>query len=201
MTLFVKSITKNILIFLLGIPKFNIIIQYILRPINKHKQIILAALKDISYSKILDYGCGEGLFSGCFCESKYIGYDPAVKKIIYAKKRFVYYQFLSENPNFRIFDLFFFNNVLHHMNQEQVGMLIKNVSKSTKRNTHLMIIELKPIHQQTSYIYKLILFVESKIHYSEPRSVNFYKHAIKNNGFDLIYEKDLDIFYLLLFKK
>jgi len=196
-----KSITTKCLLFLNAIPQFNIKVQHIIRPIGKHKQIISAALKNVSYSKMLDYGCGEGVFSSCFIQSKYVGYDSAVKKITYAKKKFVNYKFQSEVPDFRIFDLFFFNLVLHHMSPSQVRTLINQIAKSSKRNTYLMIIEAKPIHQQNNYIYKLILYVESKIHYSEPRSINFYKQEMQSNGFALIEAKDFGAAYLLLFKK
>jgi 2-polyprenyl-3-methyl-5-hydroxy-6-metoxy-1,4-benzoquinol methylase len=196
-----RLIIRKILLFLNDIPRFNITIQYILRPIYKHKRFISATLKNISYSKNLDYGCGEGLFSNCFIQSKYIGYDPAIKKITYAQKRFVNYKFLSEIPDFRMFDLFFFNLVLHHMTPSQVHTLINKVSKSIERNAHLMIIEGKPIYQQKNYIYKLILRIEAKIHYSELRPINFYKEELQNNGFALVDERDLGAGYLLLFKR
>jgi 2-polyprenyl-3-methyl-5-hydroxy-6-metoxy-1,4-benzoquinol methylase len=197
----VTSLINSILLWLINIPQLNIKFQYISRPINKHKKALSSILKNIIYSRVLDYGCGEGFFSDCFSQSKYCGYDIDIKKIIYAKKRFVNYKFLTEIPEFSMFDLFFFNNVLHHMNPSHASLLINEVSKSTKRNAHLMIIELKPKYQQTSFIYKLILHIESSIHYSEPRPVNFYKQEMQNSGFALIDKKDLGAFYLLLFKK
>ncbi len=197
----ITLLINSILLRLINIPYFKIRITHILAPINKHKRVLLDVLKNINYSKVIDYGCGEGIFSDCFSPSKYCGYDPAVKKITYAKKKFVNREFRSGIPELCIFDLFFFSNVLHHMNPSQIGSLINEVSRSAKKNAYILILELKPRYQQTSYIYKLILLVEAKIHYSEPRPVNFYARSIQNNGFALIDKKDLGAFYLLLFKK
>jgi len=197
----VESLIYSFALRLMDIPKLNIIIAYILRPIFKHRRIVRTMLNDIIYSKILDYGCGEGLFSNCFVKTKYIGYDPAVKKIIQAKKIFSNYKFLSEIPDFHVFDLFFFNSVFHHMKPNEVQIIIENVAKYAKHNSRLMIIELKPIYQQTNFILKLILHLESRIHYSEPRAQSFYEQEMQNQGFALTDKKDLGAYYLLLYKK
>jgi hypothetical protein len=187
---------------LIDIPNVNIIIQYIIRPINKHKKTVMNILKNISYAKVLDYGCGEGFFSDCFSQSKYCGYDPDIKKITYAKKKFANYKFLSEIPKINLFDLFFFNNVFHHMNPDEISMFLKDFSPSAQNGTHIIIIELKPVDQHQNYIYKLIIkYFESKIHYSELRSVDFYKQLMQKNKFLIVEEKDIDPFYFLLFKK
>jgi len=106
----IKSVIKKTLLFLINVPEINMKVQHILRLVDEHKQTVIAALKNINYLKIIDYGCGEGFFSDCFNQSKYYGYDPNINKIIYAKKKFINYKFLSESPDFRMFDLFFFNN-------------------------------------------------------------------------------------------
>lgn len=199
--LLIKSIIKKSVLWLIDIPQLNFKIQHIVRPINEHKQAVLTTLKNISYSKVLDYGCGEGFFSDCFSNSKYCGYDTNIKKITYAKKKFVNYKFLSEIPEISMFDLFLFCFILHHMNSGQIRALLGEVSRSAKRKAHLIIIEAKPIYQQTNFIYKLIQYIESIIHYSEPRPVNFYKQEIQKSGFMFIGEADLGACYLLLFKK
>lgn len=199
--LFIKSIITKSVLWLIDIPQLNIKIQYIFRPIKKHRKIVTDVLKNVNYSQAIDYGCGEGLFSVCFDRSKYNGYDTDIKKIIFAKKMFQGYKFLSKLHTGEYYDFLFFNNVLHHINSGQIRDLLAWISNFPIKETNIMIIEVKPTYEQKSIFCRLILDLESRIHYSQQRSVDFYKRELKKAGFELIYKQDLGIFFLLLFRK
>lgn len=198
--LFIKSIIKKSVLWLIDIPQLNIKIQYVFRPINKHRKVITDVLKNINYSQAIDYGCGEGLFSVCFDRSKYNGYDTDIKRIICAKKMFQGYKFFSKLHTGEDYDLFFFNNVLHHINLSQIRDLLSWVVNFSRKETTIMIIELKPTYEQNNLFCRLMLDLESSIHYSKQRPVDFYKREFKKAGYELIYKKDLGVFFLLLFR-
>jgi SAM-dependent methyltransferase len=169
-------------------------IQQSLRPLKKHKIILTELLQEVSHARVLDYGCGEGIFANCFAPDKYLGYDPDCKRIDYAEKQFPKYSFTTQKPNLSDFDLLFFNNVWHHLTEAQIKNLLRGLTAGK-----IMLLELTPPNEQRGAFFKLILWLEAKTHYSQPRTASFYNELLKRRGFTLRQSKDLGRFFLQIY--
>ncbi|MDR1324359.1 MAG: class I SAM-dependent methyltransferase [Candidatus Margulisbacteria bacterium] len=188
------KVFKSILLSVINNPAWNVRIQQRLRPLKKHKIILAELLREIPRARVLDYGCGEGIFADCFAPDKYLGYDPEPKRIDYAKKQFPEYSFTAQKPNLNDFDLLFFNNVWHHLTEAQIKNLLRGLTAGK-----IALLELKPPSEQRGVFFKLILWLEAKTHYSRPRKASFYNELLKRHGFTLQQNRDLERFFLQLY--
>ncbi|MDR2429187.1 MAG: class I SAM-dependent methyltransferase [Candidatus Margulisbacteria bacterium] len=188
------GVCKQFLLNCLDNPRLNQMIQYSLRPIQKHKTVLKNILRKIPYTAALDYGCGEGFFADCFTPDKYLGFDFNPRRIAYAQKHFSRYSFTARKPDFRKFDLLLFNNVWHHLKAAQIKNLLRGLAAG-----QIALLELKPPNEQRGIFFKLILWLEAKTHYSQPRTAVFYIELLRRRGFVLWQSRDLGRFFLQLY--
>jgi 2-polyprenyl-3-methyl-5-hydroxy-6-metoxy-1,4-benzoquinol methylase len=191
---FFLKIFKSALLSIINNPELNVKIQYSLRPVKRHKIILAELLREIPQARVLDYGCGEGFFADCFESSKYYGYDLEQWRIAYAKEHFPQYTFSAEKPELKNFDVVFFNNVWHHLSENQIKALLQEMTVQK-----IILIELKPSNEQRGWLFKLILWLEANLHYSNPRKSAYYIELLKSNGFALRQNKDLGRFFLQVY--
>ena len=183
---------KKLLRLIVGTSFLNIPIQYVLVPIASHKKKLIELLRGIDYNKALDYGCGEGMFCKCFTASRYHGFDIDEERINYAKNKYKDHGFSNDIPSLAAYDLIFFNNFLHHIDEKNIELLFNEISKTKKTNTHIVIIELLPIVEQRNFLFKMILKLEAYTHYSNPRSLEYYRSVLQQNGFR---EQSVDVMH------
>lgn len=114
------------------------------RAYKKLREAIAAHIKNISYNKVLDVGCGTGLFTDCF-KGDYTGIDINEEYIKKARteKRGSFnmgdataLQFEDET-----FDLVFTLGVLHHLDAGSRGKMLKEMLRVCKTGGHILIVD------------------------------------------------------------
>lgn len=152
---------------------FHFGLQFLTRSIQKHKEAIRRfILQHVSGNdiRILDFGCGEGIFSNIFKDRskiKYIGVDKDFNSISFAKKVYKSNSYVASNENLcfknSVFDFVILNNVLHHMNQDEVANLILEIKRLMNKKAFLVIIELAPRNRQKGFFFRVVTYAEEKI--------------------------------------
>jgi ubiquinone/menaquinone biosynthesis C-methylase UbiE len=111
---------------------------------NKLKEFVHLLPKD----KILEVGCGTGSFSKLF-NARYFGIDNniphlnhAQKKYAGAKKKFFLADAFSIGFVDKSFDVSFLLSVIHHLPEEAIYGILKEVNRVTKNQ--LVIVDLVP---------------------------------------------------------
>ena len=183
-----------------GRMKLNIFLHYILqfltRSIEEEKRIIRTFILQRGISKnirILDFGCGEGIFSATFGDAnkiKYIGIDRDFNSIKFARElnRSAIFFVNDENICFKIknFDFILLNNVLHHMTHNEIEILLSEIKRVLKENGVLIVTELAPRDQQKGIFFKIITFFEKKINRINYCCDDFFAGFLKR-GFNKIH--------------
>lgn len=148
------------------------ILQFLTRNIEEEKRIIRTFILQKGMSKnikILDFGCGEGMLSATFEDMnkiEYIGIDRDFYSIKFAKElnRQALFFVNDENICFKNenFDFILLNNVLHHMKNSQIEILLLEIKRVLKENGFFIVIELVPREQQKGIFFKIVTFLEKK---------------------------------------
>jgi len=127
--------------------------------------------------KVLDFGCGQGLFSSTLSKEqniKYIGIDKDFSLISIAKKKYPLLSYIVSNEELcfknQQLDLVLANNVLHHMTEQQITTFAGSLKNILKEKGMLIIIELVPRNQQKGLLFKGVTFLEEKI-----KKIIYYK--------------------------
>jgi ubiquinone/menaquinone biosynthesis C-methylase UbiE len=128
-------------------PKVYDLVQRLLggdRVYRALKEVIGAQLKNISYSNVLDVGCGTGLFGDCF-SSEYTGIDINQEYIKKAgtKRGGVYLVADATRLPFETgtFDLVFTLGVLHHLDVQNQDNMLKEMWRVCKAGGHILIMD------------------------------------------------------------
>lgn len=114
------------------------------RAYKKLREAIAAHIKDISYNKVLDLGCGTGLFTDCFkgdytgidINEEYIKKARAYKKGTFRTGDATALQFEDET-----FDLVFTLGVLHHLDAGSREKMLKEMRRVCKTGGHILIVD------------------------------------------------------------
>lgn len=83
--------------------------------------------KDLSYNRVIDFGCGTGRLCQSFKPESYLGIDIDEEALDNAKERFSHYSFqkLPEGP-LRA-DLYLAYSVFHYLSDRQLHEVLKNI--------------------------------------------------------------------------
>lgn len=137
---------------------WHYIIQFLIRPIGEIKAILRSFVLQHSNKKkikILDFGCGEGIFSNIFRDEKnisYIGVDKCFDCLHFAKMLYRSNSYIvsSEILSFKnkIFDFIFLNSVLHHMKHNEIDRLLSEIKRVLNEDGFLIVVELISRSQQ-----------------------------------------------------
>ena len=117
------------------------------RYVGTRERLILRFVDLRRVEKILDAGCGEGIFERYFFQkytSKVYGIDISKKNILKCRKTLPSGKFLVgdiHNIPFpdNFFDLVFINAVLHHI--EEIDVVLREIKRVLRRNGFMIIIE------------------------------------------------------------
>jgi ubiquinone/menaquinone biosynthesis C-methylase UbiE len=188
----------------------HLLLQSFTRPLRKHKEVIreFILLNSLNKSiKILDFGCGEGLFSRIFenyGSVSYFGVDNDSNRIKKAKKSFYSNKFIIANETIcfknNIFDFLILNNVLHHMTREEIGKLILEIKRVMKKKSFILIIEIVPRSMQKSLFLKLITLLEERVNKIEYRATAFLDKCFTQISNNAYYEKLDDSYFLSIYQ-
>jgi len=90
-------------------------------------QLLGELTAELGYSKIVDFGCGDGRLCKSFDPSKYIGFDINEKSLEGAKARFAEYRFerVPEGP--ACADIFLAYSVFLHMNDQEINRALRSM--------------------------------------------------------------------------
>jgi len=94
----------------------------------------------------LDLGCGTAEFCRCFSPEAYLGIDISEKYITFAKKRCPEYSFiLASGQNLCLqsesFLQILINGVIHHLNDDIAGQLLREAHRVLRDEGKLLLIE------------------------------------------------------------
>ena len=189
---------------------FHFLSQFLLRPIKETREIIKNLILqyggEVSKLKILDFGCGEGIFSRDFrnTEIGYYGVDKDFNHIYFAKK-FYHIKYLllcNEEICFkdRSFDFIILNNVLHHLTLNIKKKMLSEIKRVQKEQGKLIVIELFPQNKYMNRLFRFIISIEKKIRNSEYHTPDFYYNFFQDGFENIYYNKINNNFYILLFQ-
>jgi len=178
---------------------FHFMLQFISRPIIKQKNKIRDSVLRHSASRrslVLDFGCGEGIFSGIFRDEiniTYVEVDKNADLLHFSKhnNKDNLYVISNEKLCFKnnTFDFIILSNVLHHMTQDEISQLMFEISRILNETGSVIVIELVPPNQQKWLHCRIITFLEErlkKIQYFQANTLNRFL-----NQFRLTEEKRL----------
>lgn len=114
------------------------------RVYRKLRETIAEQLKGIIYNKVLDVGCGTGLFTDCF-KGEYTGIDineEYIKKArAYKKGTFKTGDATALQFEDETFDLVFTLGVLHHLDAGSREKMLKEMRRVCKTGGHILIVD------------------------------------------------------------
>jgi ubiquinone/menaquinone biosynthesis C-methylase UbiE len=96
--------------------------------------------------EVLDFGCGTGANCSIFDPGKYVGIDPDVKRIDYAKRLYPDHLFLTfDNDKLPLddesIDYIVIVAVLHHISSEDIARCMKEFKRVLKPNGTIIAME------------------------------------------------------------
>lgn len=149
------------------------LLQVLTRSIKEVKHGIITFIithTSDSYYNILDFGCGEGLFSDILQDRtnfRYISVDKNYSALDFAKhfSKTNIYIASDENICFKegLFKIFILNNVLHHMKKSEIIRIVKEARRVMTQDAYLIVIELVQREFQNGLFFKLVTYWEQKI--------------------------------------
>lgn len=146
--------------------------------------------------RILDFGCGEGIFSNIFNNKKEIKYFEVDKGLNFVKFAKIFhnnnnYVVGNENLCFKsmVFDFVILNNVLHHMDYENIPKFLIDLKRIMKKRSFLIIIELAARYQQKGFLFKLITYIEEKFKKINYCNVDFFQNLFLKGFGEVSIEK------------
>lgn len=178
---------------------FHYFLQFSVRPIKKHKNVIEQIISQFGNAEnnffILDFGCGEGIFSGLFKDNmkiKYIGIDRNFNYINFANKIYKLSTFVAGDENLcfknRSFDFIILSNTLHHMKNNEISKLLLEIKRVLNEKGFLIILELVSRHLQKGFFFKFITFLEEKF-----KNINYCDQLLSSKLFHTSFKKIFSI--------
>ena len=114
---------------------------------NNHqgeKKVITVELPNRESLRVLDLGCGTGVFSPLFGRD-YVGVDISKKYIEYARSHYdkKFYVMDAKKLDFPddYFDIIWVNGVLHHLDDASVRLILREMKRVLKLNGRAVIME------------------------------------------------------------
>lgn len=192
--------------------KAKLYLQYQLRPINSDgrilERLILNNRRGSQRLKILDFGCGSGIYCdylGHDLESKYFGIDKNFADLVLARKFFPenYFFACGENTCFKdnSIDYIVATNVLHHLKLKQINKLILEFNRILKDGGKLILLEAVERSEQIGVVFRLVTFLEVLIKNVKFKNHDYYKKILQKYFHEEYFEKSNNNFYISMFDK
>lgn len=134
-------------------------------------------------SKILDFGCGTGLFSRVFTELglSYYGYDIDNRFISYARRLYKNCRFTASKDELRRggpFDLTVANCCFHHMDDIIVHEELNEIKRMLSTNGIFIVVDILFSNDDTHFLRKLFRKMELGAHI---RLIDDYRRIIEQH--------------------
>lgn len=97
--------------------------------------------------RVLDVGCGPGTNTASFARSEYVGVDINPKYVEYARRRFGR-EFVAADitqstlPGSGEFDFILVNSMLHHIDRDAAGVLLRNLSMLLSMDGYVHVLDI-----------------------------------------------------------
>lgn len=148
---------------------FNDLIQRILT-CNKREQRaslgrVFQGIKYLPGAKILDFGCGTGLFAKIFIQKgfKYCGYDVDKRLVKYGRllhpsSLFMYRK--KDVSNNGPYDYVLSNCCFHHISDKQLNDELEFIYSILKHDGHFVMVDILAQGQEESSLHRLYMMIE-----------------------------------------
>ena len=118
-----------------------------------------------SGSKVLDFGCGTGLFARVFVKERflYLGFDIDDRLINYAGRLYRNCQFTSSTKTLEKeapFDLIVANCCFHHINDTSLPLELERIDCLLADNGLFILIDLLKVEDSHSLLHRLFMMME-----------------------------------------
>jgi len=136
-------------------------------------------------SKILDFGCGYGLFANYLVlkdpSRTVTGLDINLKRISIARrsiknrKNISFYCFDIEDLNYKIFDVVVMTDVLHHLDNKKIYKVCWKINKLLYENGCLIILDVERtpfLKYMITYTIDRLLNLKGKLYYRPPKKID-----------------------------
>ncbi len=120
-----------------------------------HRAVIRKHLSDAG--RILDLGCGTGIYASCFAPESYLGADLSPEYVAAARRKFPGYRFEVQDACSTTyadgqFDACMISGVLHHLDDELASRMLGEGARITKRTGKVVIWEDVPARHRWNLI-------------------------------------------------
>ncbi len=163
----------------------HLILQYMTRPIVRERSILAGIIlnnKTTENPYVLDFGCGEGVIAPALKKIKgveYITVDNDIYGLLLGKCAFGINHSICANERLpfkeNIFDFVILSNVLHHLSNEKVLVLLRAIKKSLRPGGSLVITELATRDKQKGLFFCLVTYLEELLKKIQYRDSVFLK--------------------------
>lgn len=141
---------------------------------NKYEQKIyliniLNSINSQKGNKVLDFGCGTGLFATCFRKQKmaYYGYDVDKRLTSYASwlnKDFKFTASLDELMNVAPFNLILANCCFHHISDEDIVIELGRLEKLLSIDGYFVMIDILKVEDDKDPLHRFFMMLEKGHH-------------------------------------
>ena len=155
----------------------------------------------------LDFGCGAGQFSILFNPSKYYGVDTSTKYIKFCKLNrkgnfFLIKHGLPYNFNKKFFNQILVSAVIHHIDDNKIGLIAKGLNRILKSNGRLMIVDHFTKKNQKNIFCKFLINLDRGKDFRDSDNViNLFSRYFKFKGMKSFNNGPYKDYALILIKK
>jgi 2-polyprenyl-3-methyl-5-hydroxy-6-metoxy-1,4-benzoquinol methylase len=143
--------------------------------LNKHQQrrSLIASLQRLQLrtgARILDFGCGTGLFAPALRDAgfDYCGYDPDIASVRYASRRYPSLRFvagLEDAAASAPYDVILANCCFHHIaDEELVSVTLPGIAGMMRRDSVFVLIDVLPLDARASAVRRVFNWFEQGSH-------------------------------------
>lgn len=135
---------------------------------NQHRKLLQSHLADCP-QRVLDCGCGTGIYANFFPPDRYVGIDISPTYIARACRRFPSYNFQVGDATELCFDDGFFgevivSGVMHHLDDQTAQRVCAELRRVLKADGGLLVWEDVPTRQTTNLIGRLVHWLDMGEH-------------------------------------
>jgi SAM-dependent methyltransferase len=163
--------------------------------------------KNFDKNKVtLDFGCGAGQFSILFNPDKYHGVDTDSKYIKFCKSKYKgKFSVINTSPPYNLknnyFDQILISSVIHHIDDESLIKISKELKRIIKKGGRLMIADHFVKKDQKNMFCKLLIYLDRGKYFRNPdRVIKLFSRNFKVKKFEL-FRNDIYKDYMLISSK
>ena len=135
---------------------------------HRHRRLLANHLVG-SAQRVLDCGCGTGIYASCFSPRNYVGVDLSSTYITRARRRFPAYDFqVMDGTNLAFadnsFDAVMVSGVVHHLDEATTARLLSEIARVLQPNGRLLLWEDVPTRGTFNFIGRVVHHLDVGAH-------------------------------------